>query len=147
MGQRHVLITLNHAPYGSIYYTEGLRAVVGITSGIDEHTVDVLYLEALRHLGVNRLALGAQSLRDDELRTLGRIHTTAQAHEAYRAARQACFDNVNIDLIYDLKPWQPGDRMQPGIEGQRHVAAGALHVGHAEGHDVFASWPPPPAPR
>lgn len=44
MGQRHVLITLNHAPYGSIYYTEGLRAVVGVTSGIDEHTVDVLYL-------------------------------------------------------------------------------------------------------
>jgi len=44
MGQRHVLITFNHAPYGSIYYTEGLRAAVGVTSGIDEHTVDVLYL-------------------------------------------------------------------------------------------------------
>jgi sulfur relay (sulfurtransferase) DsrF/TusC family protein len=44
MGQRHVLITFNHAPYGSIYYTEGLRAVVGVTSGIDEHTVDALYL-------------------------------------------------------------------------------------------------------
>jgi sulfur relay (sulfurtransferase) DsrF/TusC family protein len=44
MGQRHVLVTFNHAPYGSIYYTEGLRAVVGVTSGIDEHTVDVLYL-------------------------------------------------------------------------------------------------------
>jgi sulfur relay protein TusB/DsrH len=35
---------MNHAPYGSIWYTEGLRAVVGVTSGIDEHTVDVLYL-------------------------------------------------------------------------------------------------------
>ena len=44
MAQRHVLITFNHAPYGSIYYTEGLRAAVGVTSGIDEHTVDVLYL-------------------------------------------------------------------------------------------------------
>lgn len=44
MGQKHVLITFNHAPYGSIFYTEGLRAVVGVTSGIDEHTVDVLYL-------------------------------------------------------------------------------------------------------
>ena len=44
MGQRHVLITFNHAPHGSIYYTEGLRAAVGVTSGIDEHTVDVLYL-------------------------------------------------------------------------------------------------------
>lgn len=44
MGQRHVLITFNRDPYGSIFYTEGLRAAVGVTSGIDEHTVDVLYL-------------------------------------------------------------------------------------------------------
>ncbi|MEE8473200.1 MAG: DsrE family protein [Dehalococcoidia bacterium] len=44
MGQKHVLITFNHAPYGTIYYTEGLRAAVGVTSGIDEHTVDVVYL-------------------------------------------------------------------------------------------------------
>ena len=44
MAQKHVLITMNHAPYGSIYHTEGLRAVVGATSGIDEHSVDVVYL-------------------------------------------------------------------------------------------------------
>ena len=44
MGQRHVLVTFNHAPYGSIYYSEGLRAAVGVTSGVDEHSVDVLYL-------------------------------------------------------------------------------------------------------
>ena len=55
MGQRHVLVTFNHAPYGSIYYSEGLRAAVGVTSGIDEHTVDVLYLGegvrfALKHV-------------------------------------------------------------------------------------------------
>jgi len=44
MAQRHVLITFNHSPYGSVYYTEGLRAAVGVTSGIDEHTVSLLYL-------------------------------------------------------------------------------------------------------
>ena len=44
MGQRHVLVIFNHAPYGSIYYSEGLRAAVGVTSGVDEHSVDVLYL-------------------------------------------------------------------------------------------------------
>lgn len=57
MGQRHVLVTFNHAPYGSIYYSEGLRAVVGVTSGIDEHTVDALYLgEGVRFVlkGVDR---------------------------------------------------------------------------------------------
>ena len=44
MGEKNVLITMNQAPYGSIYYTEGLRAAVGITSGIDEHKVNVVYL-------------------------------------------------------------------------------------------------------
>jgi sulfur relay (sulfurtransferase) DsrF/TusC family protein len=44
MGRRHVLVTFNHAPYGSVYYSEGLRAAVGVTSGVDEHSVDVLYL-------------------------------------------------------------------------------------------------------
>ncbi|MCH8950145.1 MAG: hypothetical protein IIB87_07195 [Chloroflexi bacterium] len=43
MGQKHVLITFNRVLYGSIFYTEGLRAVVGVTSGIDENTVDLLY--------------------------------------------------------------------------------------------------------
>ena len=44
MAEKHVLITFNRAPFGSIHYTEGLRAVIGVTSGIDEHTVDVVYL-------------------------------------------------------------------------------------------------------
>ena len=44
MAQKHVAVLLTHAPYGDIYYTEGLRAVVGLTSGIDEHTVEVIYV-------------------------------------------------------------------------------------------------------
>lgn len=65
-------------------------------------TVDFPYLQGLRSLGVNRLSLGVQSFHDDELATLGRIHTAAQAREAYHTARQAGFDNVNLDLIYGL---------------------------------------------
>ncbi len=37
MSEKHVLFAFNHAPYGTIFYNEGLRAVVGVTSGIDEH--------------------------------------------------------------------------------------------------------------
>ncbi len=73
-------------------------------------TVDIRYLEGLRRLGVGRLSLGVQSLHDDELRLLGRLHTLAQAIEAYDIARQAGF-NVNLDLIYafpghTLKRWR-----------------------------------------
>ncbi len=44
MAQRNVLFTFNHAPVGSIWYNEGLRAAVGVISGVDEHTVDIVYL-------------------------------------------------------------------------------------------------------
>jgi oxygen-independent coproporphyrinogen-3 oxidase len=65
-------------------------------------TVSATSLSALRAKGVNRLSLGAQSFDDDALRLLGRIHTAADAKRAYYLARQAGWDNVNLDLIYGI---------------------------------------------
>lgn len=44
MPRKHVLFTLNHAPFGSVYHSEGLRAALGATAGIEENTVDIVYL-------------------------------------------------------------------------------------------------------
>jgi sulfur relay (sulfurtransferase) DsrF/TusC family protein len=44
MSERNVVVTMHHAPYGTIFYTEGLRAAVGATAGIDEHQVTVVFL-------------------------------------------------------------------------------------------------------
>ena len=55
-------------------------------------------LELLRRFGVDRLAFGVQSLRDDVLQRMNRIHDRAQVHEAVAAARAAGF-KVNIELI------------------------------------------------
>jgi len=79
-----------------------LAADAEITLEANPGTVDLAYLPGLRALGVNRLSLGVQSLDDATLRLLGRIHTAAEAVEAYRLARAAGFDNVNLDLIYGL---------------------------------------------
>jgi len=65
-------------------------------------TVDAGYLSALRGLRINRLSLGAQSFADEMLSLLGRVHTAAETRETYRLARQAGFENVNLDLIYSL---------------------------------------------
>ena len=56
-------------------------------------------------LGINRLSIGVQTLKDDLLKTLGRRHSAAQAAEAYRMAQSAGFTNVSIDLMYGL-PYQ-----------------------------------------
>jgi oxygen-independent coproporphyrinogen-3 oxidase len=49
--------------------------------------------------GVNRVSLGLQSLRDDELKRLGRIHTVAEAKAAVAIA-QAAFARTSFDMIY-----------------------------------------------
>jgi len=65
-------------------------------------TVDLRYLRGLRELGFNRLSLGVQSFQDRELKALDRIHTGAEAADAFTAARAAGFANVNLDLIFGL---------------------------------------------
>jgi oxygen-independent coproporphyrinogen-3 oxidase len=67
----------------------------------------------LRLVGVNRISLGLQSLRDAELRTLARGHTAAESRLAYAAARSAGFGNVSIDLIYGI----PGQSLTDWREG------------------------------
>lgn len=49
--------------------------------------------------GVNRISMGIQSLRDDDLRRLGRLHSVAEAKAAFDVARRA-FSRVSFDLIY-----------------------------------------------
>jgi oxygen-independent coproporphyrinogen-3 oxidase len=62
-------------------------------------TVDIDYLRALRKTGINRLSLGIQSFDDGELSLLGRIHNTEQARQSIGYAREAGFDNLNLDII------------------------------------------------
>jgi len=53
-------------------------------------------------VGVNRLSLGVQSFDDEFLDVLGRAHSAGEALAAFRAAREAGFDNIGIDLIHSL---------------------------------------------
>lgn len=66
------------------------------------------YLRGMRALGVNRLSLGVQTLDDPTLRVLGRIHTAADARRCVEDARQAGFDNLNLDFIFGL----PGQTLE-----------------------------------
>ncbi len=56
-------------------------------------------LEMLKDGGVNRISMGVQSLDDDVLKAMGRLHTAAEAEAAFRAVRAAGFANAGIDLI------------------------------------------------
>ena len=74
--------------------------------------------------GVNRISMGIQALRDEDLRKLGRLHSVAEARKAFDVARKT-FKRVSFDLIYarqdqNLASW--------GVELQEAVAMAADHL-------------------
>ena len=76
-------------------------------------------LNFLKEAGFNRLSIGLQSFNDSELKTLGRIHTQADFLRAYKNARAAGFQNINVDLIAGL----PGQTLQSFLEGLQALLA------------------------
>ncbi len=60
------------------------------------------FLSDLKLLGFNRLSLGIQSLRDEKLKRLGRIHDSKLAIKAVETAYSSGFDNISVDLIYGI---------------------------------------------
>ncbi len=95
-----------------------------ITQEANPGTINSAQLVALRRLGITRLSLGVQSLDDGLLRLLGRIHTAQEAVDTFRLARQAGYDNINLDLMYGL----PGQSLAQWQETLR--AALALRPDH-----------------
>ena len=98
-------------------------------------------LAAFRRAGVNRLSLGAQSFDDGLLRSLGRIHTAAQIGQAVTMARDAGFDNLNLDLMYAL-PWQGMNQWKDTLD-----AAIALGVEHISAYSLIVEPGTPMAAR
>ncbi len=72
---------------------------VEVTIEANPEAIDKDKMLAFRDVGVNRLSLGVQSLDDDALRFMGRIHTADRALQMLFTA-QEIFDRVSIDLIY-----------------------------------------------
>ncbi len=95
-------------------------------------SVTTEHLAGLRRAGFNRLSIGVQSFDAAELAQLDRIHSADEARAAVASARDAGFENVNIDLIYGL-PRQPLSSWQRTLEeaialAPDHISAYALTV-------------------
>lgn len=83
-----------------------------------------------RECGVNRVSMGIQSLRDAELRAVGRRHSAAEAIAAIHTLRDGGIDNLSCDLIYGL-PEQSAETWRESVEGlleerPEHISAYCL---------------------
>lgn len=96
-----------------------LREDAELTMECNPGTVDAEKLSAMRKAGINRISFGLQSARDEELRLLGRIHSFSDFLKSYEAAREAGFDNINVDLMSAL----PGQSLSSCMESLEAVLA------------------------
>jgi oxygen-independent coproporphyrinogen-3 oxidase len=70
-----------------------------ITLEANPGSIEAGRFRGFRDGGVNRISMGMQAMNDADLRRLGRLHTAAEARQAFDIAR-SCFDRVSFDLIY-----------------------------------------------
>jgi putative oxygen-independent coproporphyrinogen III oxidase len=75
-------------------------AALEVTAECNPESLDGPRARLLLDLGVTRLSIGFQSLREETLRLFGRAHTAEQGFRAYEAARAAGCRSVSVDLIY-----------------------------------------------
>ncbi|MCP3687103.1 MAG: radical SAM family heme chaperone HemW, partial [Gammaproteobacteria bacterium] len=128
----------------------GLRALLNFSPAIEitmesnPGSADMENFQAYRDSGVNRLSIGIQSFNDKFLSALGRVHTAELALQAFDSARQAGFDNINIDLMYGL----PGQSLsQASADVRQAIELGPEHISHyqltIEANTLFHHHPPP----
>ena len=65
-------------------------------------TIDEEKLSEFVSLGINRLSLGLQSIHENEMKMLGRIHSFDDFEKVYHSARSLGISNINVDLMYGI---------------------------------------------
>jgi len=120
-----------------------LEAGCEITLEANPGTFEKDRFRAFRGAGVTRLSVGVQSFNDSFLKTLGRVHDSAQALAAVEEAAQA-FDTFNLDLMYALPGQTLADVKQDMARAltfsPSHISIYQLTI---EPNTFFAKYPPP----
>ncbi len=96
-----------------------LASNIEITLEANPGTIDEARFQGFKTAGVNRLSLGIQSLQDKKLQALGRIHNREYALRAIQAAKNAGFDNFNLDFMHGL----PAQSLEDALEDLHHALA------------------------
>ena len=111
-----------------------LRENAEITIECNPGTADATALREYHEAGINRISMGLQSANDEELKRLGRIHNLRQFEECYKNAREAGFENVNVDLMsalpgQNIEDWENNLKYVCGLNPKpEHISAYSLII-------------------
>ena len=116
----------------TLYKNFSIDKKVEITLECNPGEITFEKLAHFRKIGINRLSIGFQSFNEKNLKFLGRLHSSKQSISTFNHARKAGFDNINIDLIYDIpkqkiKDWKDDLFLGTSLEPE-HISAYSLTV-------------------
>lgn len=117
-----------------IYIEEIMRAIrrkfciahgAEISIECNPNSASLEKLKKCRELGFNRVSFGVQSLNDETLKLLGRLHTREEAIVAIKNARLAGFNNINADLLLGVKNMSEAEMNDVinALDGVTHISA------------------------
>jgi len=92
-----------------------ISAVREFTLEANPKTVTLKKLLSFKSCGVNRISIGMQSIHENELKILGRIHSYREFLEAYELAFSSGISNVNVDVMYGI-PEQTEDSFRKTLD-------------------------------
>ena len=108
-----------------VYASFDCSSVEELTVEVNPDDVTDEYVRGLRSLSVNRISIGVQSFRDEELMLIHRRHSAQQAVEAVACVKRNGIENISIDLMYGL----PGQTLESWKESlKRAVGLDVPHV-------------------
>lgn len=91
------------APYmGEILSASNIAPGAEITAECNPASANSDTLTAMRKAGINRLSVGVQSLQDEELKRLGRLHNSSDAESLINSAEKAGFDSISADVMLGI---------------------------------------------
>ena len=107
-------------------------AAAEVTLEVNPGTASLEKLKRYKELGINRLSIGVQSSKEDELKLLGRIHSFEEAKQTVLWAREAGFANLSLDLMSAL-PGQSLENYKENVEAilalnPEHISSYSLIV-------------------
>ena len=125
----------------TLYKCFSVNADAEISTEANPNDLSKDYLQTLRLLNINRLSIGMQTAIESELNLFARRHDNKTVLQAFEFAREAGFDNINLDLIYGF-PYQTLETWRKSLDqiislSPEHISLYALGL---EDGTPLKSW-------
>ncbi|MSU02911.1 radical SAM family heme chaperone HemW [Tissierella pigra] len=110
-----------------IYENFNTTGLTEITIEANPGTIDKEKVRLYKEAGINRVSMGVQTLDNNLLKSIGRIHTSEDFYRSYELLKGANIENINVDLIFGL----PNQTIENVIDSlDKIIQIGVKHISY-----------------